>query len=312
MRLLTFSQGGYTRAGFEVAGRIVELAAASRAIASGGHESIRPLPDSLIFLLEGGDEALAAAREVERIIAGELEAGRAPAGPNGEPVVFDRSQVQLKPPITRPGKIICLGLNYAAHAREGGSEPPKVPMMFAKFANALTGSGEPIVIPRESDKIDYEAELAFVIGKRAKHVGMDEALDYVAGYMNLNDVSARDLQRETTQFFRGKAGDTWAPCGPYLVTKDEIPNPGALRIRSILNGQVMQDSNTNDLIFGVPFLVYHLTKTVTLEPGDIISTGTPSGVGMARKPPVFMKPGDVIKIEVEGLGILENPCVAEE
>ena len=136
-------------------------------------------------------------------------------------------------------------------------------------------------------------------------------MDYVAGYMNLNDVSARDLQRETSQFFRGKGGDTWGPCGPYLVTADEVPNPGNLGIRSILNGEVMQNSNTSELIFDVPFLIHHLTRTVTLEPGDVITTGTPSGVGTARKPPVFLKSGDVVKIEVEGLGTLENPCVAE-
>jgi acylpyruvate hydrolase len=185
-------------------------------------------------------------------------------------------------------------------------------MFFAKFANALIGSGRPIVLPKESNEMDYEAELAVVIGKKAKHVGVDQALDYVAGYMNLNDISARDLQRETSQFYRGKGGDTWAPCGPYLVTKDEIPNPGELRIRSILNGEVMQDSNTRMLIFNVPYLIYQLAKTVTLEPGDIISTGTPSGVGEHRNPPAFLKPGDVIKVEVQGLGTLENPCVGED
>lgn len=311
MRLLTFSNGGYTRAGFEIANRVVDLAAASRALSEQRRGSLRPLPDSLLFLLEGGDRALSEAREVERWAAGELEAGRPITGANGGPAHFDRSEVQFKPPIPHPGKIICLGLNYAEHAREGGGQPPAAPMFFAKFANTLIGSGEPIVLPKESSKMDYEAELAFVIGKKAKHVPLDEALNYVAGYMNLNDISARDLQRETSQFFRGKGGDTWAPCGPYLVTSDEVPNPGELSIRSILNGEVMQNSNTRELIFGIPFLIYQLTKTVTLEPGDIISTGTPSGVGQARKPPVFLKPGDVIKVEVQGLGTLENPCVAE-
>jgi acylpyruvate hydrolase len=311
MRLLTFSHNGYSRAGFEVAGQIVDLAAASRAVAAQRGGQFRTLPDSLLFLLQGGDEALAWAREIQHVIADELQDGRATGGPSGERLHFQRSEVRLQAPIQWPGKIICLGLNYAEHAREGGGEPPKVPMFFAKYANTLVGSGEPIVLPKESNQMDYEAELAFVIGKKAKHVGIDEALDYVAGYMNLNDISARDLQRETSQFFRGKGGDTWAPCGPYLVTKDEVPNPGALGIRSILNGQVMQDSNTRELIFGIPFLVHQLTKTVTLEPGDIISTGTPSGVGQSRKPPVFLKPGDVIKVEVEGLGTLENPCVGE-
>jgi len=310
MRLLTFAHGGYTRAGFAVGDTIFDLAGASRALGSAG-DLTGSLPDSLLFLLAGGDEAVAAAREVERRAVRARESGRSIAGPNGERLSFEQSEVQFKAPIQRPGKIICLGLNYLEHAREGGGQPPKMPMFFAKFANTLIGSGEAIVLAKESNQIDYEAELAFVMGKRAKHVGLEESLDYVAGYMNLNDISARDLQRETTQFFRGKGGDTFGPCGPYLVTKDEVPNAGELSIRSILNGEVMQNSNTRELIFGIPFLVHHLTKTVTLEPGDIISTGTPSGVGQARKPPVFLKPGDVIKVEVEGLGTLENPCVAE-
>ncbi|HEX5416816.1 MAG TPA: fumarylacetoacetate hydrolase family protein [Chloroflexota bacterium] len=309
MRLLTFTQGGYTRAGFAVGDQVVDLAGASRALASRG--TAAPLPDSLIYLLDGGDEALSAAREIERRAAEEVRNNRQVVGPNGERLVFNRAEVQFQAPIQRPGKIICLGQNYAEHAREGGSEPPKFPMFFAKFANALIGNGSPIVLSNESNQIDYEAELAFVIGKPAKRVGLDQAMDYVAGYMNLNDISARDLQRETSQFFRGKGGDTWAPCGPYLVTKDEVPSPGKLRIRSILNGEVMQDSNTEQLIFNIPYLVYHLSKTVTLEPGDIISTGTPSGVGAHRNPPVFLKPGDVIKVEVEGLGTLENPCAGE-
>src|SRR5579862_9250417 len=167
MRLLTFSHAGYQRAGFEIGDQVVDLAAASRALGSGPGRSIPPLPDSLTYLLEGGDEALAAAREVERRMAGEIESGRAPAGPDGARLSFGRADVRLGPPIPRPGKIICLGLNYAEHAREGGGEPPKVPMFFAKFANTLIGSGAPIVLPRESRQMDYEAELAFVIGKRA-------------------------------------------------------------------------------------------------------------------------------------------------
>jgi acylpyruvate hydrolase len=309
VRFVTFTAGGRTRAGLAVDGHIVDLAAAGTA--SGTKAGQSAVPDSVIGVLEVGEPALEAARRVETWARGELQAGRRPTAPDGQPIIFDAREVRLGPPIPRPGKIICLGLNYADHAREGGSEVPKVPMFFAKFANTLIGSGESIVLPRESQRMDYEAEFAFVIGKKGKHVPLDRAMDYVAGYMNLNDVSARDLQSETSQFFRGKGGDTWAPCGPYLVTRDEVADPGNLGIRCTLNGQVMQNSNTNQLIFGVPFLVHHLTKTVTLEPGDVISTGTPSGVGNARKPPVYLKPGDVVKIEVEGLGTLENTCVAE-
>ena len=159
--------------------------------------------------------------------------------------------------------------------------------------------------------IYYEAEFAFVIGKVAKHVAEQDAMNYVAGYMMLDDVSARDLQNETSQWFRGKSPDTFAPTGPYLVTRDEVPDPHALDVRLWLNDQLMQSSNTRNLIFNVPFLVYHISKTLTLEPGDIIATGTPSGVGVARDPQVFLKAGDVVRIEIGNLGILENPVVAE-
>jgi acylpyruvate hydrolase len=307
MRLLTFTVSGRTRAGFEVDGSIIDLAGAIAATA--GLPAVAA--DSIVSLLEGGESAIAAAKAAVDWAGSELAAGRKPAGKNGAVIAFARGDVRLNAPIPRPGKIICLGLNYADHAAESGTNLPSAPMFFAKFANAIVGTGDNIILPKVSTQMDYEAEFAFVIGKKAKHVALEDAMSYVAGYMNLDDVSARDLQSETTQFYRGKGGDTWAPCGPYLVTKDEVSDPHALSIKCFVNGELMQNSNTRYLIFNVPFLIHQLTKTVTLDPGDLISTGTPSGVGNARKPPYRLKAGDVVRVEVEGLGVLENTCVDE-
>lgn len=310
MRLLTFTEGGRTRAGFEIEGRVVDLAAAIRALPESQREGAEA-PDSVLALLQGGDAAMSAARRAERWVAAELAQGRQPTTASGAPITFARDAVKLNAPIPRPGKIICLGQNYADHAAEAGHAPPPAPMYFAVYANSIAGPGDAIIKPPETQRLDYEAEFAFVIGKTAKRVASDQALDYVAGYMNLNDVSARDLQSETSQFFRGKGGDTWAPTGPYLVTKDEIPDPHQLNIRCVVNGEVLQSSNTRQLIFNINYLVNHLTKTVTLEPGDIVSTGTPSGVGAYHTPPKFLKAGDVVRVEIDGLGVLENPVVEE-
>ena len=307
MRLLTFTATGRTAAGLEVNGFVVDLARAASALPT----TRTSLPGDLREILEMGDEALQTARRIQEWVASALTAGQRPTGSDGQTIVYEVGQVKINAPIPRPGKIICLGLNYADHAAESGSELPKSPLLFAKFANTIIGTGDPIILPRASEKVDYEAELAFVIGRRAKHVPLDRAMEYVAGYMNLNDVSARDLQQETSQFFKGKSPDTFAPCGPYLVTRDEVPDPHGLDIRCYVNGELMQNSNTRQLIFNIPFLVHHISRTITLEPGDIISTGTPSGVGMARKPPRFLKPGDVVRVEVAGLGVLENPVIAE-
>src|SRR5579859_5429629 len=305
MRLLTFTEGGRTRAGFEIDGTVVDLAGAMSATASDSAD----FGDSILAVLEGGEPALAAAKSAAAWATAEVAAGRKPSGKHGATIAFPRQDVRLNAPIPRPGKIICLGLNYADHAAEGGSALPAAPMFFAKFANTIIGTGDNIILPKVSTQMDYEAEFAFVIGKKAKHVALEDAMNYVAGYMNLDDVSARDLQSETTQFYRGKGGDTWAPCGPYLVTRDEVADPHALSIKCFVNGELMQNSNTRYLIFNVPYLIHQLTKTVTLDPGDLISTGTPSGVGAARKPPYRLKVGDVVRVEVEGLGVLENTCV---
>jgi 2-keto-4-pentenoate hydratase/2-oxohepta-3-ene-1,7-dioic acid hydratase in catechol pathway len=215
-----------------------------------------------------------------------------------------------------PTDLLCIGINYREHAAESGSAIPQNPVLFIKASNTLNNPFDPVPIPRRSDKIDYEGELAVVIGPRpAKHVARDKALDYVFGYCVANDVSARDWQREKSlgggQFARGKSFDGFCPLGPWIVTRDEIPNPNALRLKTILNGQTMQDHTTADMIFDVPALIESLSSTMTLRPGTVLLTGTPQGVGFARTPPVWMKPGDHVAVEIEKIGRLENPITAE-
>ena len=214
-----------------------------------------------------------------------------------------------------PTDILCIGLNYREHAKESNSTIPDNPMLFIKSSNALNHPGDPIPLPPNSAQVDYEGELAIIIGKPAKHVSRDRALDHVFGYCIANDVSARDWQRQKElgggQFARGKSFDGFCPLGPWVVTKDEVPNPNALRLKTTLNGQVMQDHTTADMIFDVPTLIESLSSTMTLRPGAILLTGTPHGVGFARNPPVWLKQGDTVAVEIEKLGRLENPVTSE-
>jgi 2,4-didehydro-3-deoxy-L-rhamnonate hydrolase len=219
------------------------------------------------------------------------------------------SDVHIGLPLV-PRNVICVGLNYKDHALEGGRELPSQPMLFAKWANCLIGSGESIILPVDTQEVDYEAELAVVIGRRCKRVSSDEALDYVLGYSCMNDVSARDFQRADKQFTRAKSQDTFGPLGPYLVTRDEIDDPQSLSIRCILNGQVMQDASTSKMIFSVRELIAFISRGITLMPGDVIATGTPHGVGFARKPPVFLKAGDEVTVEISHVGTLTNRVAA--
>jgi 2-keto-4-pentenoate hydratase/2-oxohepta-3-ene-1,7-dioic acid hydratase in catechol pathway len=228
------------------------------------------------------------------------------AAVGGEPAAVPLSDARLLPPVTDPQKIICVGLNYRAHAEEAGLEPPSVPTFFAKFANALAAPGATVTLPAASEKVDYEAEVAFVIGRRAKDVRSDEALDHVAGYVLLNDLSARDLQFATPQWIPGKVFDGSAPCGPWLVTPEEAGQPDTIGIALDLNGERMQESETGDLIFGVAELVVHLSTLMTLEPGDIVSTGTPAGVGGARQPRVWLADGDELVVSSPTLGELRT------
>lgn len=226
---------------------------------------------------------------------------------SGELPTVSRSEVRLEAPVPRPPKIICIGLNYRDHVIESGMEIPKAPLVFSKFVSCVAAAGDPIILPTTSDQVDYEAELGVVIGRRAKNVSAADAMDYVFGYTNFNDVSARDMQFADGQWQRGKSCDTFAPFGEYVVTKDEIADPHNLSIQFRLNGKTLQNSSTKELIFGIPELVEYLSRTITLEPGDVIATGTPPGVGFARNPQVFLKDGDVCEVEIEGLGVLRNP-----
>ena len=230
--------------------------------------------------------------------------------PGGEAVAL--GEVRLHAPISRPEKIVAIGLNYEDHAAETGAEIPEKPVVFTKYPNTIVGPGEPIRIPPIAEQIDYEAELAVVIGRTARNVPESEALEYVFGYANANDVSARDLQfSEGGQWTRSKSLDTFMPLGPFIVTRDEVPDPQSLSIRAILNGEVVQDGTTSKMIFSVAELVAFLSTGMTLMTGDVIITGTPPGVGMARDPQLWMKPGDEVSIEIEGLGTLTNPVEAE-
>ncbi len=217
----------------------------------------------------------------------------------------------MNPPILHPGKILAVGLNYAAHAREGDRKPPERPLIFSKNVTALIGPGDSVRLPRISDKVDYEAELAVVIGKEGRSISSDSAFEHIAGYTIMNDITARDLQRSESQWARAKGLDTFAPCGPWLVTTDEIADPHVLDISLRVNGEPRQQSNTNDLIFKIPYLIEFISQDLTLLPGDIISTGTPSGVGAYISPPVFLKHGDLIEINISQIGVLKNRVVGK-
>ncbi|MDG0809914.1 fumarylacetoacetate hydrolase family protein [Cohnella rhizosphaerae] len=260
-----------------------------------------------VGVLKGEDEVVAL--NVKGTMRDAIEAGDVEALAQG--AAYRLSDVKLLSPLTDPEKIVCIGLNYHDHVIESNMQVPKVPVLFPKYNNCLTGHEDEVAIPVEVTQCDYEAELAVVIGKTAKRVPLESAMDYVFGYTVLNDVSARDIQLNEPQWTRGKAIDGFAPTGPWIVTADEIADPGKLGISLKLNGATMQDSNTKELIFDVPYLVSFLSNTMTLRPGDIISTGTPPGVGMGKKPQVWLKPGDVVEATVEGIGTLRNTFVSE-
>jgi 2-keto-4-pentenoate hydratase/2-oxohepta-3-ene-1,7-dioic acid hydratase in catechol pathway len=267
------------------------------------------LRDGRIYDIWG--EAFSAGRETDRTVYALLEGGLLPEvrsvqGDEGVPV----EGVDLLAPIARPSKIVCIGLNYRSHAEEQGIEAPDTPTFFAKFANALTPPGAPVPLPPWSQKVDYEAEVAFVIGDRAKDVPESEAMDHVAGYMLFNDLSARDYQFKTPQWMPGKVFDGAAPCGPALVTTDEAGPHDAIEIELRLNGELMQSASTADLVHSVPALVAYLSSLMTLEPGDVVATGTPAGVGSLRDPRVWLKEGDEMVISSPQLGVLETRVTA--
>ncbi|PEZ84109.1 fumarylacetoacetate hydrolase family protein [Bacillus sp. AFS017274] len=227
-----------------------------------------------------------------------------------EDAIFNLSEVKILPPIAKPDKIICVGLNYFDHCKETGMEPPESPVIFSKYSNAIAGHNDAIEIPINSTTVDFEAELAFVIGREAKHVSEEEANDYIFGYTIMNDISARDLQFQDGQWSRGKTADTFAPFGPVIVTQDEVGDPHNLAISLELNGEIMQDSNTSNLIFTVPKIISFLSQSMTLMPGDLIATGTPPGVGMGRNPKIWLKKGDRMNVSIEKIGTLSNHVIA--
>jgi acylpyruvate hydrolase len=224
---------------------------------------------------------------------------------------FPLAAATLRPVVPHPGKIICVGLNYHAHIEETHRDVPDYPVLFTKFAASLTGPFDPIPCPPESEAIDYEGELAVVIGLRARRVAPDRAIDHLAGYTVANDVTARDYQYRTHQWLQGKAWDASTPLGPALVTTDEVADPGTLALRTHVNGELVQDASTDLLIFSIPTLVSTISEFTTLEPGDVILTGTPAGVGFRREPPLLMTDGDVVTVEIDGVGRIENRFVAE-
>lgn len=288
MRLVTFQGQSGPAIGVRLGDKVIDLSKAAP-----------DLPGDMIGLLEGGESSLAKAK--------------AAANNATDDAKVDMSSVKLLVPIARPGKIVCIGRNYAAHAAEGGAETPTYPEVFYRGSTTLIAQGEPIIRPKCSDKLDFEAELVVVIGKLAKHVAEADAGAYIAGYSIFNEGTLRDYQRKSSQWTVGKNFDNTGPFGPEIVTSDEVPEGAkGLRIQSRLNGQIMQDANTDDLVFTIHNLIYRLTECMTLEPGDIIVSGTPAGVGYARTPPVFMKPGDIIEIEVDGIGVLTNTIEDEK
>ncbi len=286
MKLITFSTGNDPRTGVISAdgAQIVNL-----------HAADATLPADMLSFLQMGDSAMDTARKL------------AEHPPAGATIPFDESL--LRAPIDNPQKIIAIGRNYAAHAVEQGIKPPDHPVMFAKYPTAIIGPNDIIEWSAAlTQQVDAEAELAFVIGKTARNVPREAALDYVAGYTICNDMSARDLQFSDNQYTHGKSLDTFCPLGPWIVTRDEIADPQNLTVRGLWNGTVMQAANTGEMSFGVAFLVEFISRAFTLLPGDIVSTGTPEGVGVFRDPPVFLKDGDTVTIEVEGVGRLVNVC----
>src|SRR5947209_1217616 len=286
--------------------RLIDVAALAERVRQSGGRSANWLLETTgtLDVIRRGDEALA---EISALV----EAARSGGALNDEGVAFAPGEVAFLPAVN-PSKILAIGRNYVDHAIEGGAEPPAAPLIFTKLPNSLTAHGAPIVLPTISAQVDYEAELAVVIGRRAKRVSEQEALDYVFGYTLVNDVSARDLQFGDGQWVRGKGLDSFAPLGPFITTRDEVPDVQALGIEGRLNGEVMQSSSTGKMIFKVPYLVSYISQGITLEAGDVIATGTPEGVGIFRKPPVLLKAGDVFEVVIERLGTLRNAVVGPE
>jgi acylpyruvate hydrolase len=316
MRLVTFSARGQTRLGAETVSSVIDLSRAGEAFfrAQGSprarEQAAAWLPSTMTGFLGGGEEAMAAARDAVRHVEAVARSPREAERLRGEGVVWNPDEVRRLPPVPHPPKILCVGRNYAEHAREGGAEPPELPIFFGRFPHSLLAPGEPYVLPSVSPQVDYEGELAAVIGKRGSAIPEAKALEHVAGYTIFNDISIRDFQRRTPQWMLGKNFDRSGPLGPALVTRDEIPDPQNLQLTVDVSGERMQEAHTGIMIFTVAHLIAYVSQALTLEPGDVIATGTPSGVGFARKPPRWLRSGDTVRVSIAGLGVLETPIVA--
>jgi acylpyruvate hydrolase len=304
MKLAQFktSTAAAQKLGLSVDDKLIDVAALARAVKQSGTPQANWLMEATdtLDVIRRGTEAL---REMGALVR-EAEQGSVL---NDERVALNPDEVEFLPPVY-PGKILAIGRNYVDHAIEGGEAPPPAPLVFNKLINSLSAHRSPIMLHAISSQIDYEAELAVVIGRRCRRVTEAESLDYVFGYTLINDVSARDLQFGDGQWVRGKSLDGFAPLGPFITTRDEVADVHALKIEGRLNGEVMQSSNTGKMIFKVPYLISYISQGITLEPGDVIATGTPEGVGIFRQPPVLLKAGDVFEVTIENLGTLSNTC----
>ena len=317
MKLVTLRQEGLDSIGALLGERVVLLTRAYAGhLASLGIDGPYPLaaaqlPNDMLAFLRAGERATVAASRALEHVQQRTARGEELRGPRGERLVVDAREIQLLAPIPRPGKILAVGLNYRDHAEETNLPLPERPVLFPKYSSCVVGPGASVLMPKVSEEVDYEVELGVVIGKMAKRVPEAEAMEYVAGYTLVNDVTARDLQLRLGggQWTHGKCLDTFCPMGPALVTRDEVPDPHNLAISLRVNGRLMQNSNTSNLVFNVPTLISYFSQDITLEPGDVISTGTPPGVGYIRKPPFFLRKGDVMVGEIEKVGILENRMV---
>lgn len=307
MKLVTFTHQGFTRIGalLEQTNKVVDLNYAYQALLKDQgkyrYEKIAEayIPANMTEFLQGGKESLSIAEEaVQYVLTNE--------NVFNHELIHDFDDVKIEAPVPGPGKMICVGHNFRDHILEMGRDLPANPVLFAKFANTVIGPQDDIPFYPISEQLDYEAEFAFVIGKKARNVSREEALDYVAGYTIVNDVTYRDIQRRTLQWLQGKTVEGSAPMGPWLVTTDELNNPSGLEMVLTVNGEERQKANTDNLVFDVEHLVEFLSNLMTLEPGDVILTGTPGGVGFARNPQTFLKDGDVVRIEIDRIGVLEN------
>ncbi|MGJ9460706.1 fumarylacetoacetate hydrolase family protein [Oceanobacillus sp. CF4.6] len=312
MKLITFTNAGYTRIGALVDdSKVIDLNYAYQAqLKSEGKYRYKEiaeafLPEKMEAFLQGGNESI-------EIAKGAINYALENPSSFNHQLIYEKESVKVEAPLTNPGKMICVGHNYREHILEMGRELPSNPVVFAKFANTIVGPQDDIPFYPISEQLDYEAEFAFVVGKQARNVSEADALDYVAGYTIVNDVTYRDIQRRTLQWLQGKAVEGSAPMGPWLITSDELSDPSGLEVVLTVNGEERQHSNTENLVFTVPKLVQFLSNLMTLEPGDIVLTGTPGGVGVARDPQVFLKDGDVVKIDIDKVGTLENRVSKQE